>query len=255
MLRVGCVSYINALPLHLPFSLGEVKTKARFHFDIPSALNQKVQQGELDLALTSCVEYLDGDYDLLPNFGIVGHHRVLSVNLYTKKPLALLSGARIGLTHHSAASVSLLKTLAQHAWKVTPQYEPLKRELPFTHYDGFLLIGDEALSQPQIKGFQTVDLAAAWSELTGLPFVFALFSVRKESSPTDLHCFQQELGSALRWSEEHLDQIVEEASRRCPVKANLLHDYYSVLKYRLGPQERESLELFKQLRHVPEIRA
>ena len=67
-LRVGSIDYINALPLNLPFRLGKMASHAEFVYGIPSQLNGLLREGELDAALTSSVEYLDGEYQLLPDF-------------------------------------------------------------------------------------------------------------------------------------------------------------------------------------------
>lgn len=249
MLRVGCVEYINALPIHFPFQGGHIPCSSAFTFAIPSVLNGLLRENKLDVALSSSVEYLDGNYRLVPGFGIVGLQQVLSVNLYTRLPVNALEGARIGLTHHSAASISLLKVLFRHHWRVAPQLEPLDRKELLTGYDAFLLIGDEALEQLTIPGFQTIDLATAWHEMTGLPFVFAVFSARNEVSFSSLEILQQELDAALAWSSAHREAIEKAAMKQCQMTPELVRNYYTVLGYRLGSQEIESLELFRKLRH------
>ena len=44
--------------------------------------------------------------------------------------------------------------------------------------DAALVIGDPALAVDR-RGFHVLDLAAAWYELTGRPFVFAVWAVRE----------------------------------------------------------------------------
>ena len=243
-MNVGCVSYINALPLHLPFQLGHIHTCAQFTYAIPSVLNRMLSEEKLDVALSSSVEYLDKNYRLLPHLGIVGLNQVLSVNLYTRTSVDRLDGARIGLTHHSATSISLLKVLCRHFWKVSPKWE----NEPLSIYDAFLLIGNEALKQDHVPGFQTIDLAAAWYEMTGLPFVFAVFSARKDIDNGRLDRLQQQLNSALTWSEAHPQEIEHAALIQCELSLERIRAYYASLSYRLGPQEIESLELFRKYR-------
>ena len=243
-MNVGCVSYINSLPFYLPFQLGHIPTSSRFIHAIPSVLNKMLHEKKLDIALSSSVEYLDRNYRLLPDLGIVGLNQVLSVNLYTRIPVDKLDGARIGLTSHSATSISLLKVLCRHFWKVSPQWE----NEPLPVYDAFLLIGNDALKQEHIPGFQTIDLATSWYEMTGLPFVFAVFSARKETDASDLDRLQKELESALAWSEAHPQEIEHEAMKHCPLNPERIRAYYACLKYRLGVQEIESLELFRRYR-------
>lgn len=244
-MRIGCVQYINALPLYFPF----VSKSVQLVYDVPSTLNSQLQNKKLDGALTSSVEYLDGEYQAPLDFGIVASNRVLSVNLYTQHHLSSLNGMRVGLTTQSATSISLLKVLCHHHWKIKPCFEPLKG--PFSSYAAILLIGDEALENQTISGFQTIDLAEAWYEMTGLPFVFALFALQPEIKLETLEPFKKELNSALQWSESHPAEIQQEAIKRCHMAPPLVDLYFSLLRYRLGQEERKGLELFRILRtHV-----
>ncbi len=240
MTRIGMVEYINALPFHLPFRLGELTTNASITYGIPSALNAQLRAGDLDMALTSCAEYFDGPYNLLPGFCIGAFKEILSVNLYTRTEL---DGATIALTHHSATSVALVKVLCHHFWRVEPTFVPLDREKPLTSYDAFLLIGDEALEQLTIPGYQTIDLAHAWYEATQLPFVFAVFAQRKGAQD-----YSEELEAALQWSEANRERLIHEAHQQSGLDPELIDRYYSLCCYRLGPKEREGLDLFQQLR-------
>ena len=203
-----------------------------------------LREKKLDVALSSSVEYLDGNYHLLPHLGIVGLYQVLSVNLYTRTSIDSLHGAHIGLTHQSATSVSLLKVLCRHFWKISPQWE----NESLSCNNAFLLIGNDALEQASFPGFQTIDLATAWYEMTGLPFVFALFSARKDINMSRLDQLQQELESALTWSEQNPQEIEHAAQAQCSINSERIRAYYASLRYRLGTQEIESLELFRRYR-------
>lgn len=243
MARVGIVEYINALPFHLPYKLGELKTKHTFEYAIPSTLNSFLRAGKLEAALTSCAEYFDGPYSLVPGFCIGARKEILSVNLYIRERV---DGARIGVTHHSATSIALLKVLCRHYWKAEPKFVPLKDE---EEYDGMLIIGDDALKQMTIPGYKTIDLAAAWHEETGLPFVFAVIAARNGNGFSG-----EEFEAALRWSEANRSRLVEAAHMQSGLPKHLINRYYDVCNYRLGERELEGLNLFKQLREsVSEI--
>jgi predicted solute-binding protein len=252
-LRVGWVGYINALPFTLPFELGKVgRGRLENTYAPPTALNELLQQKKLDIALTSCVECLDGEYHLLPGFGIASAQNVMSVNLYTRFSPSTLNGALVGLTPHSATASALLRVLCRHFWKVDPNFELLNQE--YTHYTAFLLIGDEALHHLSIPGYQTIDLAAAWYEMTGLPFVFALFVSQKEVDINARSRFQNQLNEALQWGKRHPNEIAHHAQARCPLSLALIRQYYGCLHYRLGENEREGLQTFNKLRKdVPAV--
>lgn len=242
MKRIGIVEYINALPFHLPFLLGELQTEATFTYGIPSELNQQLREGKLDMALTSCAEYFNGPYQLMPGYCIGAHKEILSVNLYIRGPLQKVRS--IGVTHHSATSISLLKVLCHHFWKVEPHFVPLTQNNMYANeYQGFLLIGDDALKKLTIPGYQTIDLATAWYEATQLPFVFAVIAVREGVSYK-----ADELGKALQWSETHREHLVDAAHKQCGLPKPLINRYYDVCKYRLGEKELEGLHHFQKLR-------
>lgn len=237
MAQIGIVEYINALPFYFPLQIGELQTEHTFTYDIPSRLNTQLREGKLDMALTSCSEYLDGTYQLLPGYCIGAHKEILSVNLYLQ---GKLDGGRIGLTHHSATSIALLKVLCHHFWKEKPNFVPLQEG---EKYDGFLLIGDNALKKMTIPGYRTIDLASAWYEATRLPFVFAVIAVRE-----GIQCDGDEFEAALQWSEANRERLVEAAYTQTGLPKNLINRYYDVCCYRLGEKELEGLQLFKNLR-------
>ncbi len=237
MARIGIVEYINALPFHLPYRLGELQTEHTFEHAIPSVLNSRLRAGELDAALTSCAEYFDGPYRLVPGFCIGAHKEILSVNLYLRGEL---DGASIGLTHHSATSIALLKVLCRHFWKVEPKFAPLEKN---QEYDGMLIIGDDALARMTIPGYKTIDLAEAWHKATGLPFVFAVIAAREGA------LFREDVfEKALEWSAANRERLVEAAHAQSGLPKTLISRYYDVCKYRLGEKELEGLKLFQKLR-------
>lgn len=240
-MRLGCVSYINALPLIYPLSAGIIKHPFTLTYAPPSHLNRALNNQTLDIALTSAVQYFDGNFKRIPRFGIAAHEKILSVNLYSPCNPRDMTGMRIGLTPESAAASSLLRVLCAHVWEVTPEFVSL--ETP--HHDAFLLIGDQALKQQNIAGYKTYDLASEWSQATSLPFVFALFSAQKNC---ETHSLSPLLEEALTWSQSHFEVIEEEAILRSSLPKELIQRYYRACQYRLGERELAGLETFRRLR-------
>jgi chorismate dehydratase len=114
------------------------------------------------------------------------------------------------------------------------------------------MIGDMAMRAPR-QGLFVLDLAEEWHAWTGLPFVFALWLVRKDAPelpvPGGVGSFfhkSLEIGLA------QLPAIVEEARRTIGWTKIELHEYLTEnISYTLGEAERESLALFfeKAVRH------
>ncbi|NGX54152.1 MAG: Chorismate dehydratase [Chlamydiae bacterium] len=248
MLKVGFVDYINTLPLSAAFRLNQIKTDAELTYAIPSTLNSLLSNEKLDMSLVSSVEYLDGDYTYLP-YGIIAHKNILSVNLYIRDEL---SDGVIALTHHSATSISLLKLLCSQFWKIKPSFIPLDRTKELSEYPAFLLIGDEALEKRNIRGYRTIDLAQSWHKMTGLPFVFALFAVRKQSlerKKEEVETFHRELETSLSWAQKNSELVETLAQKMTPLPLKLIQQYYSLCKFHLGEREYEGLTTFASMRH------
>ena len=72
--------------------------------------------------------------------------------------------------------------------------------------------------------------------------------MQPEIKSATLEPFKKELTSALHWSDSHSTEIQQEALKRCRLTPPLVNHYYSLLRYRIGQEERKSLELFRMLR-------
>lgn len=252
-IRLGCVAYLNSLPFRYPLKKNIFKSQATLTEAIPTELNCQLSTQKLDLALTSSVVFLDRNYKLLPRLCIAANHQILSVNLYSQLPLKELSGKRLGLTHHSATSVELLQVLCDHYWCISPQFVPLNRNEPLKNYPAILLIGDEALVNLSLPGFETVDLASEWYAFTGLPFVFAVFSAQSYLSSFELEMMSLKLQEVLQWSENHLELLTKEGASQSGLPEGLIQKYFSLCNYRLEEKEIESLKIFQEIRHVSKI--
>ena len=79
--------------------------------------------------------------------------------------------------------------------------------------DAALLIGDAALRvDPATLPFETLDLGEQWTDLTGLPMVFAVWAGRKRSI---VEPYGAALAASCRYGLEHIEDIVRtEATRR-----------------------------------------
>src|SRR5215469_9183278 len=169
--RIGSVPYLNAAPLtrDLP---GEII------FAPPSKLAQMLRRDELDAALVSITEVLMNDrYDILDGVSIASLGEVYSVFLAHKKPIEEIK--EVYCDTASLTSVNLLKVLlAERGLK--PEFKPLENYAAAAEKDYVLLIGDTAIEfQRAPHTHEIFDLGAAWLDLTGLPFVFAVWALRR----------------------------------------------------------------------------
>ena len=117
-------------------------------------------------------------------------------------------------------------------------------ELP----DACLAIGDEALRLGRSGLFPHVlDLGAAWFEWTGLPFVFAVWVIRKETVAgrnAQVRDAVEALLSSKRWGRANIGMICEQAAKPGLLEIPELEEYYRCLQFDLNERERRGLELF-----------
>ncbi len=176
MLRLGVMKVLNTLPIHFGILEGKVKLQCELIEGRVTELNEKLNQGFLDLSVVSSFEYLQNpeQYRILPDLGVSCFGPVRSIYLFSQVPLEALAGQEIGLTAHSLTSVNLVQYLLKD---LRPQYR-FHTESPTR---AFLLIADEAIRRfySQQDAF-VYDLGELWQRQTGLPFVFALWVVREE---------------------------------------------------------------------------
>lgn len=251
-LRVGAIDYINVLPFYAAFFKEVIDPGVELIRAVPSALNEQLYRGELDISPISSAEYLNHRelYELLPDFCIGAFNRVDSVCLYHKGSLQDLANQTIACTAQSATSSLLVKVMCHNFWHVKPRFELLPSIHTIHDYDAFLLIGDQCLEHPHVKGYHTLDLAQAWFHATGLPFTFAVFAVRKgvlEQHPEAVADFEQKLRESFAWASNHPEVILELAQQRCSRPIDHLRNYYNLLYYYFDAPQRKALDRFDHL--------
>ena len=231
--RVGSVPYLNAAPL-----TGGLEEQ--IHFAPPSVLAEMLQRDELDAALVSVTEVLFHDrYDILDGIAIASQGEVKSVLLAHRQPLEDIR--EIYCDTASLASVNLLRVLLA-AKGLHPALQPLADYEGAPNLPNVLLIGDQAIrfarSNPPHKIW---DLGWAWFELTGLPFVYAVWALRRIPNQT----LRQQLREARNFGMETLDQII---SSRGEFDYEFRKKYLRChIHYSLGPEEKRGLARFVRL--------
>src|SRR5689334_21905338 len=82
-IRIGAVTYLNTKPLI--HRLEDLAEGAELILDLPSRLADRLEQGELDVALIPVIEYFcGGPYRIVPNTAIASAGPVLSVTLFSR---------------------------------------------------------------------------------------------------------------------------------------------------------------------------
>ncbi|QWV96020.1 menaquinone biosynthesis protein [Geomonas nitrogeniifigens] len=258
-INIGHIKYANCTPIFTALASNFDCTGYRFVDGVPARLNAMLRAGEIDLSPSSSIEYAMAheQYCLLPELSISAIGPVKSVFLFSRVPVEELDGKVIGLTAESDTSVNLLKVLLARKFGFSNSFErttlPLHQALE--EYPGLLLIGDAALKGAASgSGFFCYDLGQLWHEFTGLPFVFALWIVRREAAlekRAELAALARDLVAAKKLAYASYAEIAAQCEERGWLSEEALVDYWQTISYELTDAHLEGARLF--FRHAFEM--
>ncbi len=167
---IGSVPYLNARPLHWTI-------QDPVAFLEPSQLVVELGAGRLQAALVPVVEVLENSdaYHIVSGVAIGSLNSVYSVVLVHGLPVVRLKA--IALDPASKTSNLLIRVLLEKYHRIRPRYVS-----PDDPADGQIIIGDPAIAYRQSHPDERyLDLAQSWHAHTGLPFVFAVWAVRRDT--------------------------------------------------------------------------
>ncbi len=255
MLKVGKIEYLNTVPVYYGFIEGVVDSSGvEFVEDVPSELNRLLNEGFLDVSVISSYEYIQNSekYLLLPDLSISAEKRVVSVLFLSTVPIHQLHRKDVWITRSSMTSKELLKYLLREVYGVEPNfyYYSMKENTLPRNPRAVLAIGDDALKLMKMKKFPFVyDLAEEWFNLTGLPFVFALWAARRDSyerKKEEVISFYSKLIESRNYGEKHYEEICNKYAPKLGLPEKLCTSYLSCLNFHLGKKEIESLKVFSR---------
>ena len=237
---VGAVSYLNTKPLIYGFEHGVMQDEVHLILDYPSKLAERMNKGELDVALLPVAAMADiKNAFIFSEYCIGSEGKVASVCLFSEVPMDEIDV--IYLDYQSRTSVALLQVLLKHHWKKEVQFIPADENY-ISNIKGSsagLIIGDRAFEQ--LNHFEYIyDLAGEWHSFTGLPFVFAAWVSTKDLSSKFVDDFNRAIAVGL----SHLNEIC--SSQQYPHYD--LNVYYNHnISYKLDSKKQDALVLFRKL--------
>jgi chorismate dehydratase len=236
---------------------GLVSMPAELVSGTATELNELLAAGELQVSAVSAVEYARNaaKYHLLPDLAITCDGPVHSVALFSKRPIEELAGRTVLLSASSKTSVLLLELLCRHRWNIRPRFATARAEAPdlmtlsALPHDAVLVIGDAALHLSSRAAYPVkVDLGAEWKAWTGLPFVFAVWAARRDSSAVGVRAVHQHLLESRAWGLEHLNELAVEAASNTGVAEAVCRAYLGDLDYALSYRHLAGLtDFFRRL--------
>jgi chorismate dehydratase len=243
-IRLGAVSYLNTRPL---VSGLERRTDLfDVRFDVPAECARLLHAGDVDVGLIPAIEYLAADYRIVPGVAIGSNGPVLSVAIFSRVPLA--SVHTLALDTSSRTSAALTRILCARRFGIAPAFMTAAPDLDamLARADAALLIGDPALEvDERARGLEKTDLGEAWHSLTGLPFVYAMWTGRPGAvRPAHVEALNQARDEGLACIEDIARAHGAGDQARTTRARTYLRD---TLMFGLGEAERAGLRRFHAL--------
>jgi chorismate dehydratase len=241
-IRLGAVAYLNARPL--VYGL-ERSPLVKLRFDVPSKCAELLHAGAIDVGMIPSIEYLRGGtgYRVVPDLAIASRGPVASVLLFTSKPIDEVRS--IAMDTSSRTSVALVKVLCTRHFRIAPALRPFGPDLKamLADCDAALVIGDNALFADVGGGsVETIDLGQAWTDMTGLPFVWAFWAGRPGAIGADhVQALREARDEGVTRPREIAEAYSPDEPGRWDRSASYLRDN---IKYELGRDERSAVDLF-----------
>ena len=181
-LKISAISFLNTVPLMWDFEHApspEIRENFEIDYTLPSLCAQALREGTADIGIIPVITTAQiPGLVVLPDIAIAALDKVRSIQLVSKKPMEEIRTVAVDTS--SRTSVGLVQVLLTKffggARELTPMAPVLAAML--AGCDAGLLIGDPAMVV-KTDGFYAYDLAEMWRAKTGLPFVFAVWTVRR----------------------------------------------------------------------------
>jgi chorismate dehydratase len=248
-LAIARIPYLNAEP----FYGGWEATWPDAMDLVPRRLGEEARAGRVDAGLMAAADWfsLEESFERVGALGIACRGEVESVLLLGSAPVDSLSGGRVVLTTESSTSAALVRILLSRRFGLTDvRYERGDfrdpRDIPAG--ESWLVIGDSALAARRAApGSVALDLGQAWAAWTSLPFVYAVWTVRRSLPASTREGLRVSLEEGLAQGESDLavpaHRYAERSEGRLGSSEELTR-YLERFTYRLGADEERGLALF-----------
>uniref|UniRef100_A0A7C4ENC8 Chorismate dehydratase n=1 Tax=Thermodesulfovibrio aggregans TaxID=86166 RepID=A0A7C4ENC8_9BACT len=252
-LKVGWIQYANVYPIFYALEKEGLLSDIHLVKGVPSQLNWALRNNLIDISPSSSVEYLLNKelYDYVDGICISSKKYVGSVLFFSNDDLHSIDGKKILITDQSATSHFLLRVILEKFMGLKPEYDI--SNAPYTG-DSFLLIGDDALRyRKNITNKKVYDLANLWYQHTGLPFVFALWIVRKDVKKPEGELYQSytKFKEKLLYAKEnytkYFNEMVKDYYLNNFMSENeILYYWQENMDYNFTEKHEKSLKLFEE---------
>lgn len=244
---VGRIPYTNCLP----FFHGLPEEGWRWIDVSPRELGQQAKDGSVMAGPLPLADFLrlKESFERLGPLGVAVRARCGSVMLFSRKPSRQLEGATIAVTESTSTSALLLRLILEQHLHVKPK--EYRRGVASEDADGVLLIGDEAMQfRATNREFPyETDLAFEWWLWQHLPFVFAVWVVRKDAAASDKQRLSRLLQHQLAVNHGRLGELAIARAASLGLPPEEIQRYLESFIYRLSEPEEQGIAQFERLAH------
>jgi chorismate dehydratase len=181
MINISAVSYLNTIPFIYGLKSSKfLSLNTTIHLDYPSICADKLINGVVDIGLVPIVAINSlPSSDIISNFCIGSNGKVDTVCIYSDVPINKIE--TILLDYQSRTSILLLQVLLKEYWNLNPSLVYSDKDYidSIKNTCAGLVIGDRAFNLNERYNY-VYDLSDMWKNLTGLPFVFAVWIANKK---------------------------------------------------------------------------
>ena len=208
-LKISAISFLNTAPLMWDFEhepTREIRENFEIDYTLPSRCAEALRAGEADIGIIPVITTAEiAGLVVLPDVAIASLNKVRSIQLVSKRPMEEIRTVAVDTS--SRTSVGLTQVLLTKFFGGRRELRPMAPVLAamLESCDAGLLIGDPAM-MVKTEGLYaydlySYDLGELWRAKTGLPFVFAVWAVRKAALAQMREGL--ELGGIFRRSRDH----------------------------------------------------
>lgn len=283
-LKIGKIPYTNLFPIFYMLEKECDCSSYEFVEGVPSVLNKMLRNGEIDISPSSSIEYLKNPslYQIIEGHSISSRGPIGSIFLFSKKNIHGLNNSIVHVSSQSETSVALLDIIFKKFYGIQCKLQ-VSQTPEDSDAEAFLLIGDDALkyiknsnklkvTSNELKNERlsidkllvtnnsslvTVgtrhslliyDLGEIWYKKTGLPFVFALWIVRRDIRDKQelLNKFVKDLNAAKKNALRNLSGIAKHSPMKEFMSEHEIISYWNKINYELTPEHKRGLDLFNQ---------
>ncbi|MEO7145089.1 MAG: menaquinone biosynthesis protein [Bryobacteraceae bacterium] len=241
--RVCAVSYLNTVPLVWGMLHGPQRDFFDLSFALPAVCADRLAGGSADIGIVPVAHLLRQELKIFRGAGIACRGPVRSILLVSKVPFGRIQ--TLATDSGSRTSVQLARIVLAQRYGAEPRLISLPADLSpmLEQADAALLIGDPALRlDPEEIPFRSLDLGAEWTEMTGLPMVFAVWAGAKNVWTDER---ERAFTGSHRFGLEHIDDIVRAEHAARGVTAAAAHRYLTRnIVFDLGEKEYAGMDLF-----------